>query len=68
MSGVGSTITTAGAALGGAGSAAAAGQANGVVHGALAFTGFALGGYAVLVAVLMLTGGVLKVIGRRATS
>lgn len=65
MSGVGSTLTTVGSALGSAASSVAAGQTGGVVHGALAFTGFALGGYAVVIGSLMLLGGAFKLINRK---
>ncbi|MDA8196435.1 MAG: hypothetical protein M0019_04360 [Actinomycetota bacterium] len=68
MSGVSTTLTTlgnvTGTTLGSVASTIAASQTTGIPHSALAFTGFALGGYALLVAGLAVLGVVLKVFNR----
>lgn len=68
MSGVGSTVTTlgnvAGTTLGSVASTVAASQTTGVVHAALAFTGFTLGGYALVVAGLVVVGLAIKIFSR----
>ncbi|MDA8278281.1 MAG: hypothetical protein M0Z45_08845 [Actinomycetota bacterium] len=68
MSGVSTTLTTLGSVtgttLGSVISTIAASQTTGVSHSALAFTGFALGGYSLLVAGLVVLGAVLKVFNR----
>ena len=68
MSGVGSTVSTVGsvtgASLGSVASTVIASQTTGVVHEALAFTGFTLGGYAIVIVGLAIVGLTIKIFSR----